>query len=143
METIKEIRQVKDVKAIGESDRGSYGTYDGYEVETTEQTIRLLMDMDGQCCENYGYFLTEDDPRDFIGAELIDVKLVDSELRSGSLKEGMARGHCEHSSETEVMFVNLETDKGVLQFVAYNTHNGYYSHTARIESRQVTKEDRL
>jgi hypothetical protein len=37
----------------------------------------------------------------------------------------------------EAMFVDIETDRGVLQFVAYNAHNGYYGHKARVQSTQL------
>lgn len=41
------------------------------------------------------------------------------------------------------MFVDLITDRGVLQFVAYNEQNGYYGHLAKVESRQLTHEETL
>ena len=41
------------------------------------------------------------------------------------------------------MFVNLETSEGLLQFVAYNAHNGYYGHEAVLVSKQLNHEERL
>jgi hypothetical protein len=38
------------------------------------------------------------------------------------------------------MFVNLETDKDTLQLTVYNSHNGYYGHSAFIRSNQINKE---
>jgi hypothetical protein len=35
------------------------------------------------------------------------------------------------------MFVNIDTSRGRLQFVAYNAHNGYYSHEATVSSKQL------
>lgn len=138
METIKAIRQISTVRAP--ESENDWSTFDGYEIETTEQTIRLLMDMSGQCCEKFGYFLSEDNLESFVGAELRDVKLTDAELKTDSIKKDIGY---EYGESPEVMFVNLETDRGVLQFVAYNAHNGYYSHSARVESRQLTKDERL
>lgn len=40
--------------------------------------------------------------------------------------------------EGNTMFVNIDTDRGVLQFVAYNEHNGYYGHSASVTSKQLT-----
>jgi hypothetical protein len=37
-----------------------------------------------------------------------------------------------------IMFVNLTTDRGALQFVAYNIHNGYYGHEATVTCKQLT-----
>ncbi len=38
------------------------------------------------------------------------------------------------------MFVNLETNKGTLQFVAYNEHNGHYGHEAKVTCKQLACE---
>ena len=41
------------------------------------------------------------------------------------------------------MFVNVETDKGLLQFVAYNEHNGYYGHEACVISKHLNESEYL
>lgn len=41
------------------------------------------------------------------------------------------------------MFVNLETSEGLLQFAAYNSHNGYYGHEAVLISKQLNYEEGL
>ena len=110
--------------------------YNGYEIKTNEQVIKLQISNGQSCCESYGHFMSEDDLDEFIGADLISVSIVDDALEKVKL---------EHADELEVydggvMFVNLETSKGLLQFVAYNAHNGYYGHEAKVVSRQVTKE---
>jgi len=132
METILEIKDY-------ESDE-KYPNVAGYEVVTNKQKIRLFIDNEGQCCENWGYFWCNDDPQEFVGAEVTDVCLVD-----GALEKTLLEFHCEHhnSEETALMFVNIETDKGTLQFVAYNEHNGYYGHKATVESGQLHEEEYL
>jgi hypothetical protein len=40
----------------------------------------------------------------------------------------------------EAVFVNFETDRGTLQFTAYNGHNGYYGHTVYIETQKLKHE---
>lgn len=37
------------------------------------------------------------------------------------------------------MFINVETTKGLLQFVAYNEHNGYYGHDVLLVSKYDDK----
>lgn len=37
------------------------------------------------------------------------------------------------------MFINVETTKGLLQFVAYNEHNGYYGHEVKLVSKYNDK----
>ena len=48
-----------------------------------------------------------------------------------------------HRLEGGVMFVNLETDMGTLQFVAYNEHNGYYGHEAKVQCTKLTHAEHL
>lgn len=33
------------------------------------------------------------------------------------------------------MFINVETTRGLLQFAAYNEHNGYYGHDVLLVSK--------
>lgn len=143
-ETIVAIRQINSIPGGEEYDNA----LDGYEIETTEERIRLLMDMGSQCCEKYGYFLSEDDPAEFIGAELLDIKEVNEELKVGSLKKDIGTAYSGEDGEygldpANVMFINVETSRGTLQFTAYNAHNGYYSHKARVESKRLTLDVRL
>lgn len=42
-----------------------------------------------------------------------------------------------------VMFVDLKTDRGILQFVACNEHNGYYGHEATVECTQLMHTEML
>jgi len=122
----KILRIEKDVTfKIGES---CWGGYDGFEVVTDDQTIRVGITNEQSCCENWGYFMTNDDPSEFIGANLISVDIVDTCLvkdKAPALYEG------------DAMFVNFETSAGTLQFVAYNAHNGYYGHEAVVVSKQL------
>ena len=37
------------------------------------------------------------------------------------------------------MFINVETTKGLLQFAAYNEHNGYYGHGVKLVSKYNDK----
>jgi hypothetical protein len=105
-------------------------TDEGFDIITDRQTIRLHMEMRQYCCESPGYFLSEDNRWDFIGAHVLSVSVVDEALSTVDVPDVYSGG---------VMFVNIETDKGLLQFVAYNAHNGYYGHTASVTCIQVTE----
>lgn len=118
-----------------------YVEYAGYEVVTDKQRITLMIEDESNCCERWGYFLSHDDPQEFIGATLLDVTLVDAALNV--TKVTAETGGDRYMDEGAVMFVNLVTDRGVLQFVAYNAHNGYYSHTAIVRSTQLNHETAL
>lgn len=138
-ETITEIREYDGTP------ENHWGRMAGFQVVTNEQTITLAIDDESSCCESWGYFLTEDDTEKFIGAELRGVSITDTN-RSGRrfiTGWGDEKGDdrpTEHLDEGDVMFVDIETDRGVLQFVAYNAHNGYYGHTARVSSKQLEHE---
>jgi len=110
---------------------------DGFVITTSEQQIRLGIDNGQCCCENWGYFMSEDDTSDFIGAKLIDVKITDTLLKPNDEFD------VNDMYEGDVMFVNVETDKGLLQFVAYNEHNGYYGHEACVISKQLNESEYL
>lgn len=110
----------------------SFDGKDGFVITTDQQEIKLGIDNGQYCCENWGYFMSEDDLSEFIGANLISVKVVDTALKKWEEIEDMYEG--------EAMFVNIETSNGLLQFVAYNEHNGYYGHEACVISKQVKEE---
>ena len=124
------------------SDLADSDDFEGYVVKTTKQNIRLSIRSGQQCCENYGHFWCNDDVKDFIGAELLGIGITDTELNAAKLMENGFEFHHRYF-EGDVLFVNLETDKGTLQFVAYNEHNGYYGHLAKIESTQLKLEKHL
>jgi hypothetical protein len=132
LETIKSIKEVENVN-IAEDCR----TYDGIEIETSQQKIYLLIDDSQSCCEQWGYFMSEDNVDSFVGATLIDIKLTDTELKTGTIEE------LGNLDEGGLIFVDLITNIGTLQFVAYNIHNGYYGHTAKVISTQLNHEECL
>lgn len=105
-----------------------YSEYDGYEITTKDNNYKILIDNGNQCCESWGYFSTEDKFEDFIGSELLDIKITDDNLNSNILDMKEERGL--HISDC--IFVDLITNKGNLQFAVYNAHNGYYGHDVLI-----------
>ena len=115
----------------------------GYEIMTDKQTIKLLINDEQSCCEDWGYFISEDDISRFIGTDLISISVTDTELKTYSVfQEGEANKDPHYSDNNEkfpssYMFVNILTSEGLLQFVAYNDHNGYYGHSAYIISEQL------
>lgn len=135
METIKSIKEV-DWK---ESER-DYMEYSGFIIKTDRQEIKIGISNCQSCCESWGYFISEDEIQDYIGAELIDIVLADTELKSSVFNKEMEDIYME---ECSIMFVNFNTNKGMFQFTAYNSHNGYYGHTAVIISNQLNEEEDL
>lgn len=109
--------------------------YDGLMITTDEQVIKIGINNQGQCCEHFGTITSHDDLNDFIGANLIDIQIVDDTLNSTVFDQSL--------EYAQVMFVNINTTKGTLQLVMYNDHNGYYSHDVVIESTQLRHKSYL
>lgn len=131
-EKIVKIHEVEGVK-VNLSSEGWRISMGGYVIETTEQKIELLIMEDQLCCEDWGYITSEDDFSDFIGAEILSIKNVDSALK---VTEATLSNH--YVEVDNCIFINVETTKGTLQFTLYNQHNGYYSHKYMIRSTQLT-----
>lgn len=121
METILKINEYSD------------NEFDGYEIETSQQKIQLLISNGQSCCESWGYLTSNDDLDEFIGSELLEIQTVDKSYNKEKLEENGVQ-------EYECIFIDLVTNQGLLQFVLYNSHNGYYGHTVLIKSTQLTEE---
>lgn len=126
METILNIDEVR------------IGGQSGFAITTNDQVITMLIDDYQSCCESWGYFMSEDDIQRFVGSFITDVTLTDISLNTHKLEES---GFYEDAGG--VIFVNINTSYGTLQFVAYNAHNGYYGHTVNVSSKQLKHEENL
>lgn len=117
---------------------GEYdNNFDGFQIITDLQTIKIGISDYQSCCENFGCIITNDDINEFIDSELISISIVDNALNNKKIDE------IECLDCGGAMFVNLETSEGLLQFIAYNSHNGYYGHEAVLISKQLNYSDNL
>lgn len=108
---------------------------DGFEIFTDKQCISLFVD----CSFGGGYITSEDDFKDFIGADLLDIKETNQLLKKTSLKIN-DRYYFDKCKDMYSVFIDFETSKGVLQFVLYGEGNGYYGTDYKISSEQLNKE---
>lgn len=131
---MEKILKIEDTTFSHESN--SYGCFDGFEITTDSQVIKLGIENGQSCCETYGYFMSEDNLDDFVGSNIIDISITDVCLNTEKLDK-------ENLYYPDTMFVNINTTKGLLQFVAYNSHNGYYSHEAIVISNSLNYNERL
>lgn len=106
--------------------------YDGFIIKTNKQTVFMGISSGQSCCEETGYFMSEDDISNYIGAKLRNVTITDTGFNTHDLYES-----ANNTYDGDSMFVNIETNKGTLQFVAYNIHNGYYGHDAVVKCTQL------
>jgi len=110
-----------------------YRNYDGFIISTNSQTIKIGISSGQSCCESFGCIITNDTTEECIGTEIIRVEIVDEVLNNKEIDE------ISYSECGGTMFVNIVTNIGVLQFAAYNSHNGYYGHESVLVSKQLTE----
>lgn len=115
----------------------SWGAYDGFQIITDRQTIKIGISNSQSCCESFGCMITNDETKEFIGSELKSISIVDAALNNKKIEE------LEYLDQGGSMFVNLETSQGLLQFVAYNAHNGFYGHEAVLIGKELNKTESL
>ena len=115
------------IARVTEGDFGydsEYDNFKGFIVTTNKRRISIGISKGQSCCEVTGYFMSEDDPKSFVGKRLVKVEVVDTLLNKSQV------GQLEYLDQGGVMFVNFECEDDCLQFVCYNAHNGYYGHEA-------------
>lgn len=133
MEKILKIEEIENVKYDS-------GYIDGYAITTDKQVIRMGISNHSDCCEVWGYLISEDNLDNFIGANLIGLSITDTALNTIVFEKDLGPDDMEAGG---MMFVNVNTDRGLLQFVAYNAHNGYYGHPAYVISEQLNHQEWL
>ena len=118
-----------------ESDQNNRSKFDGYIITTDSDTIKIGISNYQQCCESWGYLSSEDNLEKFIGSNLNDILVVDKALK--------VYQPFREISEDDAIFVNLLTNRGTLQFVVYNEHNGFYGHRVIVESKTFNLKSRI
>ena len=131
-ETIKSIKEITNINITNKY--GDICYYAGYEIITTQQSVRFLIEDEANCCERWGYMTSEDSVQSFVGHELRDIVLVDTNLKT---KKYIEQEYGSEEKICSIVFINIITDLSVLQFAIYNCHNGYYGHDVIIESNQL------
>lgn len=108
----------------------------GYIIETDKQEIKFGTSNYQSCCEHWGYFSSNDNFDEFIGADLLSIETVDTAINVEQLE-------AESADVDDCMFVNIKTSEGLLQFAVYNSHNGYYGHSVKLISEQLEIDSSL
>lgn len=110
---------------------------DGWRVTTDAQDILFLIDNSQDCGDAWGYACSDDNPSDFIGAILLEVRLTDEARRTPFMAK-IDSGSAEFRYGGAAQFVDFITDRGLLQFAVYNEHNGNYSHSVYIQGNGMS-----
>lgn len=110
--------------------------YRGYLVETEKESIFVLISDEQHCCEQPGYVTSDDNLDNFIGADLRSVEVVGEDY---NIVSELLPDEDEYKA-TFTVFINFNTDRGVLQMAVYNQHNGYYGHDALFIKGKTVEE---
>lgn len=131
---------------VGEDDDDDYDGdnygYSGYKIHTDKQVISLLISNMQSCCESWGYLMSEElnEGDDFIGANITSIE----EVKKADITKDEKEDDDYYDDHVDAcIFINVNTDRGTLQFKAYNSHNGYYGHTVCVHSEQLKLEEIL
>ena len=110
--------------------------YMGYLVETEKESIFVLVSDEHHCCEKTGYVTSDDNLDNFIGADLRSVEVVGEDY---NIVSELLPDEDEYET-TFTVFVNFNTDRGVLQMAVYNQHNGWYGHDVLLIKDKTVEE---
>jgi hypothetical protein len=117
----------------------AWGGYEGIQIKTTKQTIVIGVSSGASCCEQFGSEIFHTAPMDdLIGATINlitdDVSKIDESL----LPEGYKSRYSEYGYDAgDEYLVYIDTSKGLIILQVYNSHNGYYGHSAFFESNDL------
>ena len=145
--------KILSIAEINKQNECSGTWYEGFEIKTDKQSILILIESGRNCCEDYGYIVSEDDLKYFIGAEVMTISVTDTTHNTKMVKKFEEMAYSiygykdgEKSMDLEcggIEFVNVGTNKGELQFAVYNCHNGYYGHNIMIRFNDTEIADIL
>jgi len=99
------------------------------EIRFEDFTEITLWDSDQQCCESR-YTTCEDDLYTLVGAELKEIRVS----KGPKIEDRWEECH-------EQLFLDVITDKGKVQLVTHNEHNGYYGGFSMMVSEGKWEED--
>jgi hypothetical protein len=131
---IEKIEEIKNYKIDGQ-------LFDGFKISSQTEEILAIISNDQDCCEKFGYFATNDNINEFVGADIFGIDITSECLDKTRLeKEKLTKDWLDAG---KVVFVDIQTNKGTLQLAVYNSHNGYYGHDIKIRSRNLIHEERI
>lgn len=118
--TIVSITYYDDLKYVADARNGEE-YWCGYVIELdNDGVIRVLVDNGGQCCEKWG----------------VDMYLLGEVIKDGEYEpadgEALKDAKVRRVAWGDGACVDVQTDRGLVQLVPYNYHDGYYPHTVHV-----------
>jgi hypothetical protein len=121
----------------------------GYTIQTTKQTIQVLINVYQQCCEKFDVAMitpknqvsmTDAEDREIIGSKVLRVGWA-KKIHPDYLP--IVRLDCFAGYDVPHAVVDIQTDKGLYQFIAYNNHNDYYPHDIKVSWKNYADVQRI
>lgn len=92
----------------------------GYKITTNKQVVQLYS-------EKPGFFMSENNLKGYIGANLINITIRDTEFKYGLLMEHSVENYDINRDfiyKGGTLLVDIATSKGTMHFKSYNHHEG-------------------
>lgn len=118
--------------------------YNVYEVHENYRILAMAVNVPLQVAEEICHILNNFEPVILKTCPICDQSVTINEYISDYLYSITKLGTIVSNMKEDLdagsaMFINVETTKGLLQFVAYNEHNGYYGHEVKLVSKYDDK----
>lgn len=119
----------------------SHKYFEGFVLKTNKQDIKIGITKFGQCCEKFGVMVMAPreacvDAKDILGAEIISINWGKDGTVDKTLHPYTWTSYYEiWDDKVDVYYcpINIMTNLGLIQVLAYNEHNGYYPHYVYVE----------
>lgn len=97
--------------------------WDGYKIFMSDKNKNIVCKISNRalCCEKFGVYCKNKNLDKFIGAEYLGVKIEKKENEEKYEVDGKIN-------------ILIETNKGTINILLFNEHNGYYSHDYFIQT---------
>jgi hypothetical protein len=140
------IEEIEDTKVKINANEETYSVEaEGYKVQTDKHEYMVLISSQRNCCEDYGYLISEDNYSQFIGSNITEIRITDVALNQAVIdKTGFYGSEEDGDKSLNIQFVDFCTDRGVFQLAVYNAHNGYYGHEIMfVKDNETVFQDKI
>lgn len=106
----------------------------GIELQTSHQTIKVFINSTQYCCENYDILMVTPDkqlnPKELKGYTIQKVGWGKQTIHPDY--KWIVENNSLFGEDVYYAIVNVETNKGLIQIIAFNNHNGFYPHLVKV-----------
>lgn len=86
--------------------------------KNNEKILYFSLSHESECCETFGMSLIPSDIQPFINKKILEITKQKKNNKD---------------DESNTYTITIKTENGSFEIIAYNNHNGYYTHDVNIE----------